>query len=271
MPFLNLDTPEAKEVIADVFGDSVTIEKLNDDKFQNLFKAKHETELAGLVRKRDELLAEVKQLKVSKTELDDMTEKFKDVDPEEYRQLKASDGKPGTEELQNKVNALDAQVKQLQKERDALKAVSKEHQELAEQRLKQNNEMMIGQDILRAIDSINIKNPDAGVIDGASKYLRQLALGVFRREEDASVPYKHDAPMYGPSGTKMTPAEWLDSLRDGEDSWVFKKPAGGGASGGGSGGATKKKWGDMSESDRVALFRENPALFNKMRDEAESK
>lgn len=70
-------------------------------------------------------------------------------------------------------------------------------------------------------------------------------------------------PVIGKDGaSKLQPLEWVEGLRE-KAPHLWPKAAGGGAGGGGQAPDSKKKFAELTEAERTALYRENPQEFER--------
>lgn len=158
-----------------------------------------------------------------------------DFDPEKWEKLK--DGK-----------ADEAKLVQLRKELEAERDEWKGKAEAAEKKAIQS---AIDRDLTDALTAAGVTKPSF------AKAARNMLAPAVKIGDDGSPIVETDM---GP----MAPAEYVKRWAADEGRDFVTMPSGGGASGGkGTGGS--KKWGEMTSAEKVALRRENPEEYDRVR------
>lgn len=229
---------------------------------QALIDAQVAQQVAGLRAKNGELIAANKDLKAKFQGLSEQLEGF-DIEAVKGLLSKASvdeetrllaEGK-ADEVFSKRTERLRAEYdKKLQAEAERANAAEKLSATLRE----------------RAIaDAVRSAANKAGALPEASDdfVFRSRGMFSFNDEGDVVALDKDGQVIYGRDGkSPMSPAEWADSIRD-TAPHLFPRAVGAGATGNPGGKATKS-FNDMTEAERVALYRDNPAKFTQLAEAA---
>lgn len=114
-------------------------------------------------------------------------------------------------------------------------------------------------------DAIRAAAVKAGALPEAADDFVYRSRGQFQFNESGDVVAvdREGQVIYGRDGkTPMTPGEWAESLRDSAPH-LWPRATGAGAAGN-SGGKATKALPEMSEAERVALYRSNPEQFRQL-------
>src|SRR5690554_8172390 len=235
---------------------------LNDEQRQKILdaaKAAHESDVAGLKAKRDELLDAQRKLK-------DDIKRFEGIDPERARKLEQmlaeneeakliADGK--IDELVNKRLSREQATWQSQLEAKDAEA----------QKLQKQIEALQGATIASGIASAAAK---AGLAPTAIEDAQLIAKHSGWAVEDGQPVLRNGEEVVRGKDGPITFDEWLESQRETRPHW-FPSPKGAGSLGNKSGGQLsdnpwKKESFNLSQQGR--LIKENPALAAQMKAEA---
>lgn len=187
--------------------------------------------------------------KAAEDKAQEIEEKFKGMDPEELETLRAARDK--TPELQATLDAL----KEKYNEKES---------ELENQRSKLHN-MQLAHTINQAINEYDTKHPTVSVKQDMRDVVSMLANDSLKLDSESGEfrVYNTKGEIIATDKGAATPVDWLTMLRDERPS-LFNVPSGGGASGSSNSGSAKK-YSEMTEAERVALYRENREQFNQLR------
>lgn len=112
-------------------------------------------------------------------------------------------------------------------------------------------------------DSLREAALKAGCTPTAVEDVVLRGVRVFQLDEDGNpVSLKDGQKVYGKDGkTSLSPTEWAESLR--ENAPHLWPEASGGGAGGGEGGGTAKPFKELSETERVTLWKKDPKEFER--------
>jgi prefoldin subunit 5 len=185
---------------------------------------------SGLAANRDEILTEKKTLQ---QKLDEMSKQWEGLDPQAVRNIMQR--LEGDEEAkllaEGKTDAV------IEKRTERLKADHQKQLEKLEQSrgtLQEQLEAAQGQvKKLMVEGSLRQAAAELGVIPSAIEDALFRAMGVFTVREDGKlVAEENGSTVYSKDGKNpMTPAEWLETMKEKAPHW-FPAPSGGGAAGG---------------------------------------
>jgi hypothetical protein len=177
-----------------------------------------------------------------KQEMEELMKKYKDVDPEKYKEYskkmqeledkKLIDAGKIDELVNQKVDRMKADFENQIKEMK--KALAKKDEEL-QQKHSRLSEVLIDSEITKAVTEVG------GVRKDAMQDIIARGKRVWRLEEGKPVPKEGDKILYGKDGKEqMTFREWADVLYE-TAPFLFEASGGGGAAGAGSAGTNKGK------------------------------
>jgi len=221
-----------------------------DDKQRLISKNKE------LIGEKRALQTKVKELESKSTEFD--TDEFARLKQFEEETLAKGDNKINIEDIKSKVelkwkNQLATKDAELEVLKNQLKGVNTSLEDmLVEQELEK--QFATGKkvmDVHRSMLKVYFKSKVKVEVDG-----------------DDRVVYIKD------NGQEMPIADYFEFWKGTADAKTYLEAdvnAGGGASGSKSGFKTKKPWKEMSPSERVALFNENPAEYGRLKAENSKK
>lgn len=194
-----------------------------------------------------------KKLRDSESAAEELKKSIGSMGVEEIEALKASQSK--APELQATLDALNKKYDDALKDLEGTKAKlqSKDH----------------ASTIGSAIQEYNTAHPTVAVKDDMTDVVAMLAKDAVRLDEASGEyrVYNSKGEIIATDKGAATPIDWLQKLREERPSF-FKVPAGSGASGSGPQNGSKKKFAEMSESERIALYEEDPEAYRKSRDQA---
>lgn len=176
-------------------------------------------------------------------------EAFGGVTPDEIKSLKAASGK--APELEATLAEKDKRIAELEK-------ADKDKDARLQNMLRSNT-------IAAAINEYDTAHPTVSVKPDMKDVVSMLAQDALRFDEATGQfrVYNKQGEIVATDKGAASPVDWLLMLRDERPS-LFNVPTGGGASGSTSSGSAKK-YADMTEQERVALYRENPTEFQKLK------
>ena len=250
--FSDIEGFEPPEGITPELLESPAIQNVIKSAFDVSFTNRFEVEASGLKKTSEQIKQEKEALK---TKLEEVTEKYKDMDPEEVARLR--------ELVKNNGDAT-KQLEVLTAERDGIKT-SFENQ-IAEKD-KAYNDLQSELHVERLTNHVangvrehNAKYPQVHVEPGAERWIIEEAKNVWRYDAEQSrfVPMDGDRVLTGSSGAVMEYAEWVNTLREKpEFAPLFTKPTGGGAGGSSVGAGGKhfnpKDMGGSAEERKAAI------------------
>lgn len=150
-----------------------------------------------------------------------------------------------------------------------LEAMKKRTEEAEARLQKQSDElldMQLGHTITQAINEHDTANPTVAVKADMKDVVSMLAKDALRYDEDSKNfrVYSKSGEIVATDKGAATPIDWLAMLRNEKPS-LFNVPAGSGAQGSKQTNGSAKKYEDMTEAERVALYREDPSQFNQLK------
>lgn len=188
---------------------------------------------SGLASNRDEILTEKKTLQ---QKLEEMSKTWEGLDPQAVRTIMSRLENDEEAKLlaEGKTDAvIERRTERLkadhQKQLDALnKALSVRDQELESTR-GQVKRLMVEGNLRQAAAEL-------GLIPSAVEDALVRAMGVFKMSDDGKlIAEENGSTLYGKDGKNpLSPAEWLEGMKEKAPHW-FPAPSGGGAGGGGGG------------------------------------
>ena len=200
---------------------------------QTLIAAAVKEATTGLAANKEEILAEKKALQA---QMDEMGETWKGLDPEAVRNIMnrmendeetklLAEGKMD-EVMARRTERLQADH---QKQVDALTASLAERDALLEQGQGQVKRLTVSTSLQKAA-------ADLGVHSTAFDDVLHRAMSVFEIDDGKPIVKENGATVFGKDGkSPMSPAEWLEAMKETAPHW-FPAPSGGGAGGGAGGG-----------------------------------
>lgn len=209
---LNADTPEVKALI------EASLQEFN----------------TGLAANRDELLNEKKALK---QQLDDVSKQWEGLDPAAVRTLmeRLENDEEGKLLAEGKFDdVINRRTERLQAD------TQKQIQSFTEQLASKDSELSSAkQQVKSLLIEGNMQQAAAqlGVVPSAYEDAVYRAKSIFDVDENGKlVAEENGTTVYGKDGkSSITPAEWLESMREKAPHW-FPAPSGAGSGGGGRGG-----------------------------------
>lgn len=238
---------------------------LDDDKAATLKEALGgkvqeylDKEVSGLKSKNQELLG---SLKTTKAELDGLKGQFEGLDIDAVKGLLDRASKDDETRLLAEGKLDEVVTKRTERLRTDMEKQLKAQQERADKAeafAKRFSDKVLA-------DSIRAAALKAGALPEASEDIILRARGTFTLDENGeAVAVDPDGQViYGKDGkTPLNPLEWAESLRE-TATHLWPRAQGAGPTGDNGGKATKK-WGDLNETERAALARDNPEAFKKL-------
>lgn len=217
----------------------------------------------GLKNKNSELLGDIRKFK---DKYEDLEKKFSGIDPEAVRAM--------LERVQSDEDArliADGKIDEVVNKRVDRMRVDFEERLSAKDKELQNAQNFAdrfrSQVLASAVRDAAIK---AGVIPEAADdvVFRAKAFGFTTDNEGNVFARNGDDIVLGKDGkTPLMPSEWLESIREGAPH-LWPRASGGGAHGGG--GSATKKFAELTEAERVALYRKDPDEYARLRDAGKS-
>ncbi len=228
------DLPEGLDV--EVLHSDVIQEAIKSE-FDSMYEARFNTEASGLQRVNADLKKEKQQLK---EHFDAFKDKYKDINPDEYRQLREFRESAG--EAGKQLESLQSENEILRTERDAITnsfedKLRAKDQEALQIQSQLDNERLDNR-VLQGIQMHNKEYSSVKALPGTERWILAEARETWKKDENGSfVPMRGDRVLTGPDGNVMTFPEWVNSLRTrAEFSHMFEQPTGGGAPGSGKSG-----------------------------------
>lgn len=215
-------------------------------------------EVSGLKSKNQELLG---SLKTTKAELDGLKGQFEGLDIDAVKGLLDRASKDDETRLLAEGKLDEVVTKRTERLRSDMEKQLKAQQERADKAeafAKRFSDKVLA-------DSIRAAALKAGALPEASEDIILRARGTFTLDENGeAVAVDPDGQViYGKDGkTPLNPLEWAESLRE-TATHLWPRAQGAGPTGDNGGKATKK-WGDLNETERAALARDNPEAFKKL-------
>jgi hypothetical protein len=229
----------------------------NDPSDKKLLEDSIAAAVDGLKLKNSELIGDNKKVKLALTALQ---EQFEGIDP---AAVKALLSRAANDEETKLIAA--GQIDQVVEKRVAAM------REDMEKKLKVATDQVAKSDAFAArfrqrvlADAIRDAALKGGIEPTAADDAILRGSLVFQVDEEGNpVALKDGAPIIGKDGkTPLTPAEWVEGLRE-KAPHLWPKAAGGGANGSGASGA--KKLSEMSEAERNAIYRESPEKYRQLK------
>lgn len=188
---------------------------------------------SGLAKNRDEVLAEKKQLQ---EQFQQLQEQWKGLDPEQVRTImQRLEGDEETKLLaEGKTDeVIERRTQRLKADYEKQIQSASEKAQTLEQAVTERDERIKG---LMIEGSLRQAASELGVVPSAVEDALTRAKTVFNFDEEGNlVATENGTTMYGKDGkTPISPAEWLETMKEKAPHW-FPAPSGGGASGGGRG------------------------------------
>lgn len=155
---------------------------------------------------------------------------------------------------------------ELQATLDALKKRTKDAEDALKTQADEMLQMQRGQTITQAINEYDSAHPNTTVKAEFKDVVSMLAAEALRFDSDAKTfrVYSKSGEIVATDKGAATPVDWLDMLRT-ERPGMFNMPAGSGATGSKPTGSATKPYAEMTEAERVALYRQDPAQFNQLK------
>lgn len=174
---------------------------------------------------------------------------FGDITPEEIKSLRAASGK--AEEYTATLAEKD-------------KIIAEKEKQIGDVNQKLQG-LQLSTTIASAINEYDAKNPTVTVKPDMKDLIGILANDVLKLDENTGQfrVYDKSGNIVATDKGAASPVDWLNILRSERPS-LFNAPTGGGASGSKHPGSAKK-FADMNEAERVALYRENPSEFKRLK------
>lgn len=229
-PFIDFSEAEAlpEDVTPDVLN-SEPVQEFIKARFNSVYEERFETEAKGLKRTNQEL-------KEEKTRIKEMLDRYKDIDVEEFKQLKEfreNNGDAGKQlaQMQAQLEVQQAEIQGIEESyQNKLQLVARDKEQIEAQLYSER----LQNEVRSGIAIHNADYPQVGIKKGNERWIVEEANKVWKRDEDGNfMPMNGDRVMTGPSGKVMTYPEWINSLRNRPDfKDMFHQPTGGGATGG---------------------------------------
>ncbi|MFK3945627.1 hypothetical protein [Pseudomonas fulva] len=217
-------------------------------------------EVSGLKAKNRELIDSNKTIK---TELEGIKGKFDGLDIEAVKGLLTKAGQDEETKLiaEGKLDeVVSRRTERLRSDLDKQIKAANERAEKAEAFAAKYSDKVLA-------DSIRAAAIKAGALPEAAEDIILRARGTFKLSEDGE-PIATDRDgqvIYGKDGkSPLSPHEWAESLRE-TATHLWPRAQGAGPTGDNGGKATQK-FSDMTEAERTALFRADPAKYRQLRD-----
>lgn len=219
-----------------------------------------DSEVSGLKSKNRELIDSNKTIK---TQLDGLKGKFEGLDIEAVKGLLAKAGQDEETKLiaEGKLDeVVSRRTERLRGDLDKQIKAANERAEKAEAFAAKYSDKVLA-------DSIRAAAIKAGALPEAAEDIILRARGTFKLSEDGE-PIATDRDgqvIYGKDGkSPLSPHEWAESLRE-TATHLWPRAQGAGPTGDHGGKATQK-FTDMTEAERTALYRSDPAKYRQLRD-----
>jgi len=233
---------------------------LEDPAIKTAISAAIEAATLGLKNKNTELLG---SLRTTKNELDGFKTQFEGLDIDAVKGLLTKVGQDEETKLiaEGKLDeVITRRTERLRGDYDQKLAAEKTRADKAEAFAAKYSDKVLA-------DSIRAAAIKAGALPEAAEDIILRARGTFKLSEDgeAIATDRDGEVVYGKDGkTPLSPLEWAESLRE-TATHLWPRAQGAGQTGDNGGKATKK-FSDMPESERTALFRADPAKYRQLRD-----
>ncbi|OFV47351.1 hypothetical protein [Oligella sp. HMSC09E12] len=227
-------------------------------------KAKEEfdKQVAGLKTKNSELLGTIK---ATKGELESLKNQFDGLDIEAVKLLlsKASEDEETRLIAEGKIDELvNRRTERLRSDYDKQLQAAISRAEQAEQFANQFKDKVLS-------DAIREAAVKAGALPEAADDIILRSRSVFKlNEHGEAVAFAKDGEViYSKDGkTPLSPLEWVESLRE-IAPHLWPRAQGTGPTGD-NGGRSKKQFSELTEAERIKLYRENPDNYRQLRDAA---
>lgn len=245
-------------------GIELTDEQANALKESLSSKAKEELDkqVAGLKTKNSELLGTIK---TTKSELESLKNQFDGLDIEAVKLLlsKASEDEETRLIAEGKIDELvNRRTERLRSDYDKQLQAAISRAEQAEQFANQFKDKVLS-------DAIREAAVKAGALPEAADDIILRSRSVFKlNEHGEAVAFAKDGEViYSKDGkTPLSPLEWAESLRE-IAPHLWPRAQGAGPTGD-NGGRSKKQFSELTEAERMKLYRENPDNYRQLRDAA---
>lgn len=226
-------------------------EKLNSNEgLQNAITTQLDTSVANRVDvAKSEFKKKMDALDAKLRAAEEKAANAPDIDPDELKALR---------EARDKNPELQATLKEIQKGREQAEAQR-------EAAMSELSELRMQTAVSRAIDDYNTKHPTVTVPDDMRDVVSMLASQSLKYDDETKAYKAYDSKgdIIVTDKGAATPVDWLAWLRNERPS-LFNRPNGSGASGSTHNGSAKK-FTDMSEAERVALYREDPSRYRELK------
>lgn len=225
-----------------------------------MFQEALDAEVTGLKAKNANL---IRDGKVIKTELDQFKTQFDGLDITAVKGLLTKVGQDEETKLiaEGKLDeVITRRTERLRTDYDTKLATEKARADKAEQFAAKYSDKVLA-------DSIRAAAIKAGALPEAAEDIILRARGAFKLSEDgeAIATDRDGEVVYGKDGkTPLSPLEWAESLRE-TATHLWPRAQGAGPTGD-QGGKATKKFSDMTESERTALYNADPAKYRQLRD-----
>ena len=222
-------------------------------------KAKEEAVRSSAVEEIAPLKEKIDEFRQTNITLKEELEKYDGFDADEYKRLKSlgSDAQAANEQLKRQelehkglLDGRDAKITALNTELDELK--------------KGRQEDAFRFEAQAAIHRHN-KNFEALAVEPGADAMLIKEMMESHKVVDGKVVMLADGKDFTTDEGIGTIDDWINTYARKQYHFMFAKPTGGGAAGSNSGGAGNKKYADMSEAERVALYKSDPVEFTKLR------
>ncbi len=260
MPAKRADKTQGVNQVAD----ENTID-LENPSVKEAIAAAVEAATSGLKNKNSELLG---KLKTSTTELDSFKTQFEGLDIEAVKGLLTKVGQDEETKLiaEGKLDeVITRRTERLRNDLDKQLQAEKARADKAEAFAAKYSDKVLA-------DSIRAAAIKAGALPEAAEDIILRARGTFKLSEDgeAIATDRDGEVIYGKDGkTPLSPLEWAESLRE-SATHLWPRAQGAGPTGDNGGKATKK-FNDLTEAERTALYRNNPDQYRALREAATTK
>jgi len=233
---------------------------LEDPAIKTAITAAVEAATQGLKSKNSELLG---TLKNTKNELDGFKTQFEGLDIDAVKGLLNKVGQDEETKLiaEGKLDeVITRRTERLRGDYDKQLAAERSRADKAEAFAAKYSDKVLA-------DSIRAAAIKAGALPEAAEDIILRARGTFKLSEDGeAIATDGDGEViYGKDGkTPLSPLEWAESLRE-TATHLWPRAQGAGQTGDNGGKATKK-FSDMTETERTALYRADPEKYRQMRE-----
>ena len=232
---------------------------LEDPAVKSAIAAAVEAATLGLKNKNTELLG---SLRTTKNELEGLKTQFEGLDIDAVKGLLNKVGQDEETRLlaEGKLDeVITKRTERLRGDYDKQLTAEKSRADKAEAFAAKYSDKVLA-------DSIRAAAIKAGALPEAAEDIILRARGTFKLSEDgeAIATDRDGEVVYGKDGkTPLSPLEWAESLRE-TATHLWPRAQGAGPTGDNNGGKATKKWGELTETERAALARDNPEQFKKL-------